>query len=427
MGVKVVHIGAGSYVFTPSILHDLICHHRIADLDLWLVDRDAEAASWTGAIARRMADRAGVRVRIETAAEREGALPGADFVSTSVAVDGLRRWQTDRAIARKYDVIEVAGELGGVGGLAYTLRQVPLLLGICRDMERTCPRAVLLNVSNPLPRILSAITSETGIRAFGLCNAACGGTGDYDHLARLLDRPNASFRAVSAGTNHFNWLLAIRDVETDEDLYPEVRRVVERGGMGPLARRCLGEVGLLPLSGDTHVGEFLPFDPGVMTPVDAAFHGTAGERDRRRASLARMAAGALPWEPLLEHRAWERPADVIHAMVTGSRLALTMLNLRNDGAMPELPDEAIVEMPAIVEGATLRASPVGPLPDPLQDLLLTTSMVNMMAGQAAARADRGVLHDCIDADPAITNKNGAHDAIEDILVAHADLLPDWRV
>jgi len=126
MAITVVLIGAGSYVFTPSILHDLICDHRLADLELWLVDPDEEMAGDMAAVARRMAESAGIEVRAPATADPGRALPGAHYVTTSVVVDGARRWEQDRRVAEAHGVIDPLGELGGLGGLSYTLRQVCL-------------------------------------------------------------------------------------------------------------------------------------------------------------------------------------------------------------------------------------------------------------------------------------------------------------
>lgn len=426
MSTKIVIIGAGSYVFTPSIVHDLIVKHRLDDLELHFVDPDVEIAADMAGLARRMATESGVSITTKATADRREALPGAQFVSTSVAIQGQKRWKMDRDVTTKHSIDEIVGELGGVGGLSYTLRQVPLMLGICRDMEELCPDATLLNVSNPLPRILTAITSHTRIRAYGLCNAACGGVGEYDHLARLLDRPSSSFHAVSAGVNHFNWLLSIKDRATGEDLYPALREAVFAKGFGRLSQHLLERYDHLPLSGDSHVGEFLPWDPDTMRRNDEAFHGSADERGRRRRDLKRMAAGEIPWQPLLEHRAWEEPADIIEAIVRGKTHRMCMLNFRNNGAMPELADEAVVEMPAIIEQGGIRPVHVPELPPDVDDLIVKTSEINTMAAQAAANADRDILHLCIDRDPAITFKDAAHKAIIELLKLHADILPQWQ-
>ena len=427
MPAKIVLIGAGSYVFTPSTLHDLLCDHKLSDLELWLVDPDVELINDMAGIAKRMADESGVRVETHCVADRRDALSAADFVITSFAIQGAKRWETDRQIAERHGVFDPTGELGGIGGLSYTLRQVRVMLDVCADMAALCPKAWLLNVSNPLPRIMTAVSLFAPIRNIGFCNAAFGGVNPYESVARMLDRPWDSFTAVSAGVNHFNWLLCVEDAATGEDLYPQVRDHMRTAGWPgqPLTTHCFRQYNYLPLPGDTHIAEFLPFDAERMKHCDAAFHGSPEERHRRRTELGKMARGEIGWRKLLEHRSWERPADVIHAMITRAPLALPMVNVLNDGLIEELPGDALVEGPCRIEEGRLERCPVGPLPEAILPMIRTTAEVNTLAAKAAATNDREMLHAVIDVDPGIANKSGAHRAIDEMTNAHADLLPAW--
>ncbi len=219
---KIAAIGAGSFVFTQRLLHDVICRHRMAGCELVLMDLDAELAETMAAIARRMAADTDVTLTISSTGDRAVALRGADFVTASVAAQLLRRYEMDREVLRRHGIREPNAECGGLGGLSYTLRQVPLLLAIARDMERLCPSAWLLNVSNPLPRLVTAVARHTAIKVAGFCNVAWGSDDGYGNVGRLLGRPAAELDVVSAGLNHFAWLLSVRDRRTGEDLLPAV-------------------------------------------------------------------------------------------------------------------------------------------------------------------------------------------------------------
>ena len=123
----------------------------------------------------------------------------------------------------------MASECGGVGGLSYTLRAVPLILEVAREMERLYPDAWLLNVSNPLPRLLAAVAGHTRIRCAGFCNVAHGGVGGYQNVARLLGREPSELRVRSGGLNHFAWLLGAWERRTGEDLLPRVDAALTAG------------------------------------------------------------------------------------------------------------------------------------------------------------------------------------------------------
>ncbi|WP_161881309.1 hypothetical protein [Deinococcus alpinitundrae] len=291
--VKVAVIGAGSYVFSIGLLHDLIFDSGLP-LDLGLVDPNTEVAEHMAGVARRMAESAGADVRVDAAADRVSALKGAHFVTNSAAVQLQSRYAQDRAVIARHGLREIASECGGVGGLAYALRTVPLALGIARDMETHCPDAWLLNVSNPLPRVITALSRHSTIRNLGFCNVAHGGEDGYGNVAALLNRPASELDVVSAGLNHFAWLLAMRDRQTGEDLLPDVNEALKAGAWSnqPLSVFLWQKYGVLPLSGDSHIGEYLPFDPALMHE-HTAYHGNAPGgsmpcgRSRRAASPGR--------------------------------------------------------------------------------------------------------------------------------------------
>ncbi len=186
--MKLVHIGAGSFVFAPTVLRDAIARHRLDGWQLVLVDPDAELVGAMAGMGRAMAAEEGVDLDVQWTTGRTDALPGADFVVLSAAIEGARRWQMDYEVLQRAGIPGQARECGGVGGLSYALRSVTLALGICRDMERLCPDALLLSVTNPLPRVLTAVRSHTDVRAVGFCNAAYQGPTGYAWLAGLLGR-----------------------------------------------------------------------------------------------------------------------------------------------------------------------------------------------------------------------------------------------
>ncbi len=421
--IKIAIVGAGSYVFSTGLLDDLLVTHRLDGCRLVMMDLDADAAEILAALARRVGDATGVRVEAVATTDRTAALDGADFVTLSAAVQLLKRYRMDREVLHRHGITEIHSECGGVGGLSYTLRQVPLVLDVARDMERLCPDAWLLNVSNPLPRVLTAVTRHTSIKAAGFCNVAWGGPNGYANVARLTGRTPSELDVVSAGTNHFAWLLSARDRRTGEDLMPVVAAAMDaaRGGFGPLTDLYWRRYGRLALPGDTHTGEFLPFEPEVSTER-VAHHGTPDERQRRHELLADAAAGRRPWREAFAHHSWERPGDVIAAMAADRRERVDMINLPNRGAITGLPDDAIVEVPAIVDSDGITGEPVGRLGEPVGGLCAAVAAVHGLAAEAAVTGDRRILRAAIDIDPAVRDKQAAWAAITDLLAAHADVL-----
>jgi len=420
---RIAILGAGSYVFTLGLLNDLLNRYPVPGSTLVLMDVDAEMAETMAAIARHMARELGIPVAVEATADRSIALTGADFVTTSVAVQLRTRWEMDKAVIIKHGIREVTSECGGVGGLSYTLRQVALLVAIARDMERLCPHAWLLNVSNPLPRVVTAVTRHTSIRTLGFCNASWGGESGYANIAGILGRDPRDLNVLSAGLNHFAWLLGVTDRWTGGDLLPMVsQRLTETPlALQPYTMKLWQQTGYLPLAGDPHTGEFLAFDAEVLEE-HPAHHGDAAERLARRQALREAAAGTRPWQTLLRGLAWEHPAEVIHALATGTHRRLDMVNLPNHGAITGLPDDAVVEVPALIADDTVTPIPIGAIPAPLTAWWQTISTVHTLSAEAAVTGNRALLDEAIDLDPAITDKPAAKLAMTDLAAMHSDVV-----
>lgn len=421
---KVALVGAGSYVFSSGLLYDLIYLHQMP-LELVLIDLDLERAELMAGVARRLALERDTPLEVTVTSHRE-ALQGADFVTSSVAVQLQGRWDMDKAILGQHGIREILSENGGLGGLSYTLRAVQQGLAIARDMERWCPKAWLLNVSNPLPRVLSAVLHHTQIRALGFCNVAHGGEGGYHNLAQLLQRPLETLKGVSAGINHFAWLLELTDRDSGQDLLPQVYDALKRGAWAdrPLTLELWRRFGRVPLSGDTHIGEFIPFDPALMVEHQA-HHGTPLERAAHFQVLRELAAGSRPVSQLLKGRSWERPGDVIHALSTGQNLQLDMVNLANAGFISSLPEGVVVEVPAQITGGEVCGVQVPHFPEPLAELLGQVSRVITLSAEAAATGNVALLEQVIELDPAIANKPAARKALPALLERHCDVLPQF--
>ena len=426
--MKIAVIGAGSFVFSTGLLYDLIAEYRMSGQQIVLMDLDREMAETMAGIARRLASEHDVEIAVAATGDRAEALAGADFVVTSVAAQMVARWHRDKEILHRHGIPEITSECGGVGGLSYTLRQAALLLDIAREMETRCPRAWLLNVSNPLPRVVTAVTHFTGIRALGFCNVATGGVGGYQNVAGLLRRDVRDLNVTSGGLNHFAWLLGVQDRWTGEDLLPAVQAALEQSDWSPspLTYKWWKQYGYYPLAGDSHTGEYLPIDPADITE-HTAYHGDAEERAARRRALQAMAAGGGAWHTLLHGRAWERPAEVIHALITGTRRRLDVVNLPNRGAIDGLPDDAVVEVPAIVADGTVTGVRLGAMPDALAGIIARVSQVHTLAATAAYTGKWADVEAVIECDPAITEKIAARAAVKEMIAVNADVLPAFSV
>ena len=170
--MKVVAIGIGSVIFGIELLRDIFRVPELKGAELWLVDVAAEPLARMTALTERLNEAADWDVAVRSTTDREEALPGADFVVTAVAVDRIATWRIDHDLANRYGFGSVLSENGGPGGLSHTLRAVPLMLDIARDVERLAPDAWMLNYTNPENRICLALDRYTSVRMIGLCHSA---------------------------------------------------------------------------------------------------------------------------------------------------------------------------------------------------------------------------------------------------------------
>ena len=426
--MKVVLIGAGSFVFGPTVLRDAFERHRLAECHLALVDLDADAVGIMAALGRRMAGDLGVASTITSHGDRLEALPGADYVILSAAPEGRRRWLMDCAILEAAGMPDQRRECGALGGMANALRAITLALGVARDMERLCPQAVLLDVTNPMPRVVTAVNRFTPVRAYGFCNVAFGGPTGYDGIARVLGRPASELSVVSAGLNHFAWLVSVRDASTGEDLMADAHRAVRSrtDGDGPVLSDWLDRYGAIAMSGTHHQAEWLPPDARIVYDGTPPYHGTPEERDARRQELRAAAEGKRDWRPLVEKGSWEHPVDLAAALGRGETRDLPILNLGNRGYWPDLPDGRIVEVPARTEGGRVTGVPIGHLPHGVTEVCRQVSDVHELIAEGAATGSRDKLAEAVEGDIAIPEKKRALAALDRMLEAHGDMLVQFR-
>lgn len=430
--MKVSVIGIGSYVFGPAFLHDMIVEHRLGGIELALVDVDPRILELMAGVGRRMAESAGVEVKITPHTDRAAAMEGADFVVCAAAIQMRARFLQDVQIIRRRAPEHLITEFGGLAGLSSSIRQIALIEQIVGDMQRHCPRAMLLTVSNPLPRVCQA-AHQLGIPTVGFCSNSLSGYAMVWKMlhGQRLDYPLAPAREryemVMAGVNHLTFTLRIEDRQTGRDIQPEIVERIRAGTLsleGPITRRLVMETGCLATNGDAHMQDFLVPQEGSHS-MDSTQHGTAGEREGRLRLLSDVAQGRQSYEGLMRHRAWERPADLIAAQFVGRQAAVHSLNLVNEGQIPQLPQGVFVETPAALDGRRMIPRPCE-LPEAVVRYCRPTAEMHDCIVSAALARDRGKLQEAVERDPTILDKALGRQVLDDLLTAHADLVGAYQ-
>jgi alpha-galactosidase/6-phospho-beta-glucosidase family protein len=418
---QVTIIGGGSYQWTPELLADLLSTPALAGSHIVLEDTDPDPLPTMRALGERISEALGTKATLGTTTDQRRALDGADFVVVTISTGGFASMTADLEVPARYGVRQSVGDTVGPGGVNRALRNIPVLVGIGRDMEEQCPDAWMLNITNPMTCLTRSVCRETKIKTVGLCHEV--GNFCLD-VAIALGRPAEAVKPTVAGVNH---LPILTSLEIDgEDGFEVIRSGVEEcGGLSSLApepgrppaepfsfldfaRRHFLKLslfdrwGVLPAAGDRHVAEFLP---SILTPESGwgAAWGVAltSIADREAAQegyvrhVRRMLSGE---EQLMTWQSGELPAPVIDSLLTGTSRALPV-NVPNRGQCPDLPDQAVVECIGEVDSDRIIPRDRVAVPSAVAELLRRHVAVQELTVEAALQGDRSLVAEAFGLDP----------------------------
>ena len=462
---KIVVIGAGSAVFGLGALSTIIQHPAMKGAQLALCDINAEGLAVIQQLAEIMNRAWDAELSISSSTERRELLPEADFVLVSIQVGPREEvWEQDWRIPLRHGVRQPYAENGGPGSFAHTARNLPLIMAIARDMEALCPDAWVFNLVNPLIRLTTALHRHSRIKAVGLCHQLLWGYTmaaavladrwgiavpdgfhvhtDADNKMAFLSVANEAVKNLdikAAGINHFSWVYEIRDKHTGEDLYPELRErwlTRFRRDFEPLSRELFQIYGLMPTAGDSHLCEYLTWvsDP-VAQPwrkYDLKLQSWDGNRRRRasRQQLARdIVAGRVAVDDLRDLSRHGMLDEGIPELVAAAHfdrpLRRPQLNIPNRGYIPNLPDDAIVEVPGTVSAAGFAGESFPPLPAPIAELCRRELALSELYVDAALTGDRELALQALLLDPMVTDIDSGRAILDDLLIEFAEYLPQF--
>jgi len=450
MKAKIVVIGAGSASFGPAILGDLLQSRALRGSTVSLVDLNPHGLELVAKLAERANQEWDAGMTIEAATDRRDALAGADFVITSIAVAREKLWRQDWEIPAKYGMRQPLGENGGPGAAFHTARNATMILDICKDMEKLCPDAWLLNFTNPVPRMTLVARRYSKIKAVGLCHQIGMGyaiaafalaeelglkrpDGEEWGLYSLGHQALELIDIKAAGINHFTFMLDIRRQGTGEDLYPLFRERLSHmaAGFQPLTRRIFEAFGVCPATGDGHLAEYTHWshDPQTRPWGKYGLHlydwdGAEKHRDHMWDEIEAMAAGA-PISGRLRSGSGERAVPIIEAVMENRNAYELAVDIPNRGYISNLPDDAIVEVPAVVSRFGINGVGVGPLPEPIAAVCRTQLTVASLAVDAAVQGSRELLLQALLMDPMVNDMDQAQAMMHEMLAVQREYLPQF--
>lgn len=409
---RIVFIGAGSMSFGLSMFRDLFSTQELAGSTLVLVDINRENLDRMERLARLLNEKTGAGLRIEATTNRREALPGAEFVVNSVVIERNRLWKLDFEIPKKYGIRHTLGENGGPGGVFFTMRTIPLVMDIVRDMEELCPQALFINFSNPESRIILAIGRYSKINAIGLCHGIFMAQND---IALMLGLPAEDVEVYGAGLNHFQWMLTIQDHQTGQDLYPALFKADKTydPAFNPVTRRLMRAFGKYPSCSDDHLGEYLAFgweggEEGYNFDADERYRG------HLRMDIEAVNAGKIPIPEGMLIPSGERGVAVISAILHDKNITIESGVVYNQGTITNLPDDLAVEVPVHLDRHGVHPASVGPLPDGIAKLLQMQASVQQMAVEAAIHASKELALQALLIDPVVNSAEAAEKILDEL-------------
>lgn len=439
--LKITFMGAGSTVFARNVLGDCLCSEALRDAEFALYDIDGVRLSESAEIIGTMNETMGGHARITThlgVENRKAALKGADFVVNAIQV-GLYDPCTiiDFEVPKKYGLRQTIGDTLGIGGIMRALRTIPVLEDFARDIEEVCPDALFMNYTNPMAILSGYMQRYTGVRTVGLCHSvqSCS-----EHLLTELGMQDKleGRRELIAGINHMAWLLELRDRDGN-DLYPEIRRLAKEKNMtekhNDMVRfDYIDKFGYYCTESSEHNAEYNMFYIKSKYPERIErFNIPLDEYPRR--CVNQIAGWAIERDELrkthrLGHtRTAEYASHIMEAMVTNKPYQIGGNVLNRGGLIENLPEDACVEVPCLINGMGLYPCHVGRLPVQCAAMNMTNINVQLLTIEAAVTRKKEHIYQAAMLDPHTGSELDIDTIIEmvDALIdAHGDWLPKYH-
>lgn len=449
---KIVLVGAGSLQFGTGMLGDIFTSDVLRGCEIVLNDINDASAERMAKIADEFIAAQGLDHKICVEPNLNIALQNTDFVVISIEVgDRFALWDMDWKIPQQYGILQVYGENGGPGGLFHALRIIPPILEICAQVMEVAPGATVFNYSNPMSRICTTVHRKfPDLKFIGMCHEIAS---LERHLPPMLDQPRSNIAYRAAGLNHFSVMSEVRYVDSGKNAYDDVRaraegyfgampgyseiltasrktgKAVETEGwmdidlshindVRPwsdrwLFRDVLNRFGVLPITYDSHFGEY------IQWAHDASDH--RGILDFY--TYYRNYLGAVT--PVIKAELHERVVPIMDGMLTNSGYEEAAVNIPNRGFITDLPEWMAVEVPAIVMAEGVQGIAVD-LPAGVRGLLANQIGIHNMTAEAILNQSRDLVVQALLVDPIVTVSKGIPDLVDHMIAEQSPWLDYLR-
>ncbi len=429
--MKIALIGQDVPTLLPALLTDLLFAGAEANAEVTVEEGNPAMQELLQGYGEKIFAKAGKGGSFQAFAEREKVLEGADCVIYAGDCQAASRFFQDRNALGSDDednpgLTDQARVNGGIEGLLHALRAGEMILKLCDDMDKACPKALVINLGQPVART-TEVFEERGYRCYGMGRTPMRGANGIDTYAKRLQIKPENVQAVTAGLPGFAFLTEMKDGKTD--LLNKLKKAADNGELGSLARRWLGWWDAIPVGDVTDHAEFLPAQEGFIPDERPEFGETVEKRKERilymntvREQGADSREGAMAQLLLLSKVPPVRPMKLALALLRKETEEIPAVARKNNGVLPQLPKDAIIETALVLKDGK-DETPAIRVPEALADILGEVDNANRLAAKAAF-GDREALRECVETDPALDGLDRLYvlDVVEALIEMHRDVL-----
>ena len=430
---KITFLGAGSTVFAKNVLGDCMTVEALQDFEFALYDIDHERLEDSERMLTNLKESLQSTVNVVLYHDRKEALRGAKYVINAIQVGGYDPCTiTDFEVPKKYGLRQTIADTLGIGGIFRNLRTIPVMQDFAKDMKEVCPDAWFLNYTNPMA-VLTNIMLKEGIKTVGLCHSVqvCA-----DHLLDSLDMSKDNIQWKIAGINHMAWLLEI--MQDGKDLYPEIKRRAKQKQQSKhddmVRFELMDTFGYYVTESSEHNAEYHPYFIKKQYPeLIEKYNIPLDEYPRRCVNQIegwkQMRDDLIHDKNLTHERSHEYGSYIIEAMETNKPIKIGGNVLNTGRLISNLPENAVVEVPCLVDASGVNPTYIGDLPEQCAALNRTNINTQLLTIEAALSKDKQKIYQAALLDPHTAAELSIEDTIQlcdDLIAAHGDWLPEYK-
>lgn len=435
---KIAFIGAGSFGFTRGLLKDVLTFSRLEDATIALMDINKDRLEFSTRAVKRIVREGKYPAKVVPTMNRKKALAGADAVVCTILAGDVNVWQHDILIPKKFGVDINIGDTRGPSGIFRALRTIPVMVDICHDMEKLCPKAILLNYTNPMAMLCRAMQRSASIKLTGLCHSV---QGTAAMLAAWIGAPMDEITYVCAGINHQSWYTKFE--WNGEDAYPLIGQAMRRKKVWneeQVRNEMFRHLGYYVTESSGHNSEYnwwFRKRPDLIEKY--CTHGTGWNPGHYAYIVDDYQKVKTTWkksiqawlndkQPLDLKRGHEYAASIINAWMGGEPFKFNG-NVPNTGIITNLPENACVEVPVYADRHGFNPVHVGSLPPQCAALNNITIAVEEMAVEGALTGDPESVFHAICYDPltaAVLSLAEIRDMVNAMFRKNRDHLPQFK-